>query len=168
MNLHPDELQTVLEPALNAMGFKLWGVEVISQQHYPLMKVYVEGNEGPINIGQIGQASHQVIDSLRLNGVNTEQMYLEVSSPGMNRRLFTLAQCEAYVGQMIVVKLRQALLGRQKYKGVLTAVTAGNLVMQPEDSESLDCPWDLVVKANVIADLRAYLTSEKGGKKGHE
>ncbi len=160
MNLHPDELQTVLEPALTALGYRLWGVEVIPQ-HHPLLKVYVEGSEGPINIGQIGQASHQVIDSLRLGGVNTEQIYLEVSSPGMNRRLFTLAQCEAYVGQEIVVKLRQALLGRQKYKGKLSAVIGNNLVIQPQDSEQVDCPWDLVVRANVVADLHAYLTSEK-------
>jgi ribosome maturation factor RimP len=166
MNLHPDELQTALEPALNALGFQLWGVEVISQ-HYPLLKVYVEGSEGPINIGQIGQASHQVIDSLRLGGVNTEQIYLEVSSPGMNRRLFTLAQCEAFVGQVIVVKLRQALLSRQRYKGVLIAIQGEQLLIQPQGEEQVECPWDLVVKANVVADLRAYLTSEKGGK-GHE
>ncbi|MGA2654546.1 MAG: ribosome maturation factor RimP [Gammaproteobacteria bacterium] len=165
MNLNEDGLQAVLAPALEAMGYCLWGVEVI-HQHHPLIKVYIEGTEGPINIGQIGQASHQVMDSLRLNGVDTTQVHLEVSSPGMNRRLFTLAQCEGYLGQVVVVKLRHALLGRQKYKGILKAVINDKLLLEPQDElEHLECPWELVQKVNVIADLRAYLTSEKGGKK---
>jgi ribosome maturation factor RimP len=166
MNLYSDELQAALAPILETMGYRLWGVEVIAQ-HYPLVKVYVEGSIGPITIGQIGQASHQVMDCLRLNGVDTNQMHLEVSSPGMNRRLFTLAQCEGFIGQVVVVKLRQALLGRQKYKGVLKAVMEDKLLIAPPDIEQVECPWDLVLRANVIADLRAYLTSEKGGK-SHE
>lgn len=160
MNLQPDELHALLEPPLAVLGYQLWGVEVILQ-HFPLLRVYVEGTSGAINIGQVGQASHQVIDSLRLAGVNTEHLQLEISSPGLNRRLFTLAQCEAFIGQEIVVKLRQTLLGRQRYKGILTAIKDENLLIQPQDLDPVECPWHNVAKANVVADLHAYLTSEK-------
>ncbi len=161
MNLQAEELQILLAPALASMECQLWGVEVIPQ-HHPLLRIYIDGlNSGAITIGQIGQASHKVIDALRLAGVNTELIHLEVSSPGVNRRLFTLAQCEALIGKEIAVKLRQSLLGRQKYKGVLTAVKGNQLSIQPSDSEQIECPWDLIARANVVADLQTYLTSEK-------
>jgi ribosome maturation factor RimP len=167
MNLQSDEIQAILEPALAAGGFEWVGMETISGQGRPLLRIYADLPGGGINARQLGEVGHLVIDNLRLAGIDTEAVRFEVSSPGLNRQLFTLKQCEAFVGQVIAVKLRQSIEGRGRYKGVLTAIKDEQLLIQPEAGLTPEgvtlvaCPWSDVIKANVVADLNKYLTSKK-------
>lgn len=160
MNLQVDEIQAILQPDLALLGYEWIGMEIITGPHKTIWRMYIDTLDGKINAGQLGEASRQIIDSLRLAGVETETLHFEVSSPGFNRRLFTLAQCEAFIGQVVAVKLRTSISGRQRYKGKLIAIENEQLMIQEEELP-IACPWHEIVKAHVIADLSAYLTSEK-------
>ncbi len=164
--MQADEIQAILQPALAQHGFELVGIEMASGPRRPLLRIFADIPGGGISALQLGAVGHHVLDSLRLAGMDTELFHFEVSSPGLNRRLFTLAQCLPYIGQVIAVKLRQTILGRQRYKGVLTAIQDENLLLTVQDTDtaeevSITCPWDQVIKATVVADLRKYLTAEK-------
>ena len=166
MNMQADEIHAILEPVLAQNGYELVGIEMVSGPRRPLLRIFVDIPGGGISAQQLGSAGHHVVDGLRLAGMETERYHFEVSSPGLNRRLFTLAQCQPYIGQMLALKLRQSILGRQRYKGVLTAIQEDQLLLTVTDTDAaqevvVTCPWDEVLKATVVADLRTYLTSEK-------
>mgnify|MGYP000067757340 FL=1 len=74
---------------------------------------------------------------------------LEVSSPGMDRPLYTLDQFERYAGHKVSLKLRMPFDGRRKFEGVLKGIEGNDVVMVVDDSEYL-FPVDSIDKANVV------------------
>jgi ribosome maturation factor RimP len=74
---------------------------------------------------------------------------LEVSSPGMDRRLFTLDQCAAYSGEPVEVRLRRPFEGRRRVSGVLRGVEDGDIVVYADEHEYL-LPFGDIEKARLI------------------
>ena len=79
----------------------------------------------------------------------TNEYLLEVSSPGLDRPLFTPAHFAAVVGQKIEVKLAIPQDGRRKFKGVLTAIEDDMLIVEV-DGKPFSLLMDNVDKANVV------------------
>jgi ribosome maturation factor RimP len=76
---------------------------------------------------------------------------LEISSPGLDRPLFTLEQCGRYVGRNIRLRLRSKLQGRRKITGSLAELHDDVLVID-ESGTRFDVPADMIEKANLVAD----------------
>jgi ribosome maturation factor RimP len=73
---------------------------------------------------------------------------LEVSSPGLDRRLFELEQYARFAGEQIDLKLRVPFEGRRRIQGILKGVEDEDIVVQVDDHEYL-LPFDQVDKARV-------------------
>ena len=83
----------------------------------------------------------------------SQEYTLEVSSPGMDRPLFTLEQYVAYTGHIIDVRLRMPFDGRRKFKGQLVGIEEQDIVMRVDDHEYL-LPIELIDKANVVPQFK--------------
>lgn len=145
-------VQDLLEPVITAMGYELLGIEFISQGRHSLLRIYLDKPEG-IVIEDCEKVSRQVSAVLDVEDPISGQYTLEVSSPGLDRPLFTLAQCERFVGEQVNLRLHTPLEGRKKFKGQLSAVTDGKLVVEV-DGKSYEIPFDLMEKANLVSDIK--------------
>jgi ribosome maturation factor RimP len=75
---------------------------------------------------------------------------LEVSSPGLDRRLFTLEQCARYVGSVIKVKCTpEAPQARKRFKGRLAAVEEECLVLE-DGADTARLPFSQVATAHLV------------------
>jgi ribosome maturation factor RimP len=74
-----------------------------------------------------------------------------VSSPGLDRLLFTLDQMRQYVGATVKLRLTENFEGRRNYSGVLTEVLNDEIVLVTGESRYV-FPYESVDKANVVAD----------------
>jgi ribosome maturation factor RimP len=72
-----------------------------------------------------------------------------VSSPGMDRPLFTIEQFAKHVGEQVKIKLRSPFDGRRNFQGLLRGVEEQDVVVLVDDHEFL-LPIDLIDKANII------------------
>jgi ribosome maturation factor RimP len=72
-----------------------------------------------------------------------------VSSPGMDRPLYTLAQFEEYIDSDVSIRLRTSFEGRRKFLGRLMGVEDGDVVLMVEEHDYL-LPFDQIDKANVV------------------
>jgi ribosome maturation factor RimP len=142
------QIADLLEPTINAMGLQLWGVEHLSQGRYSVLRIYIESAEG-IAIEDCEQVSRQVSAILDVEDPLTGEYTLEVSSPGADRRLFTLAQFEQFTGNEVDVKLKTPLEGRRKFKGQLTGVAGQNISVRI-DGEEYQCPFEEIERANIV------------------
>src|SRR3546814_2578352 len=79
---------------------------------------------------------------------------LEVSSPGIDRPLYTPAQFALYVGQQIKLSLRLPQDGRRRFQGVIKAVDTQSVILQVDD-QTLSVAFTNVEKARVVPDLVA-------------
>ena len=141
------QLEEMLEPTVKAMGFALWGIEYNSQGRHSVLRVYIERDSG-ITADDCAAVSTQISGILDVEDPITGEYTLEVSSPGMDRRLFTLEQYPGYVGEIVDIQLRSPFDGRRKFKGVLKGIEGADVVVQIDDEEFL-LPHDEIDKARV-------------------
>jgi len=142
----------LLEPVITAMGYELLGIEYISQGRHSLLRIYLDKPEG-IVVEDCEKVSRQVSAVLDVEDPISGQYTLEVSSPGLDRPLFTLAQCERFVGEQVNLRLHAPHQGRKRFKGLLSAVSDGQIAVEV-DGNVYEIPFDLVEKANLIPDVK--------------
>ena len=82
-----------------------------------------------------------------------ERFALEVSSPGLDRRLRKPAHFAAALGQEIVVKLTTAHDGRRNFRGVLVAAGPDSITVESADGENATLPLTALAKAHVVYDF---------------
>lgn len=143
-----EQLQALLAPVVEALGYECWGLEFISQGRHSLLRVYIDRPEG-ILIEDCETVSRQVSGVLDVEDPISGEYTLEVSSPGMDRPLFTLEQFARYVGEQVKIRLRIPFERRRNFQGVLRGVEEQDVVVLVDDHEYL-LPVDSIDKANII------------------
>lgn len=146
------QLTDLVAPVAETLGFKLWGLELVSHGKSSLVRIYIDSPEG-ITVDDCARVSRQVSSVFDVEDPIAGEYTLEVSSPGMDRPLFELEQFRQFIGEQVKVRLRTAYEGRRKFAGTLTAVEDDDVVVAIEDDEYL-LPFDLIDKANVVPTFK--------------
>lgn len=139
----------LIEPTVQALGLELWGVEHIAQGKYSLLRIYIDRAEEGVKIEDCEAVSHQVSGLLDVEDPIKGEYTLEVSSPGMDRPLFTPAQFQRFTGSEISLRLHKPVDGRRKYKGVIVKVD-GNIISLRLDEDEQLIDHSNIEKANIV------------------
>ncbi len=149
MKLDP-QLQARLEKVVNSMGYTWWGYERTSQGNLSVLRFYIDSPNG-VTIDACAEVSRQVSALLDVESTFQGRYVLEVSSPGIERPLFTLAQFQQYVGHTVNVKLTVPIHQRRRYKGTLTQVDEEKITVQVEgETEAAVLPFNAIEKAHLV------------------
>ena len=143
---------SMFSPAVSGLGFELWGVEYIGQGKHSVLRLYIDSENG-VTLDDCTEVSHQVSGILEVEDPIKGQYNLEVSSPGLDRPLFTTEQFARYVGSKVKVRLRQAVLGRRKFTAMIDAVEGDEIVLVDETGEAISVHMSDIEKANVEPEL---------------
>ena len=142
------QLQVILAPAVTALGYEFWGLEYLTHGRQAVLRVFIDSPNG-IGVEDCAKVSRQLSAVLDVEDPITIEYTLEVSSPGMDRPLFTLEQYQRYVGENVKIRLRSPFEGRRNFSGRLVGVEAEEVVMVVEDHEYL-LPIELIDKAELV------------------
>lgn len=146
-------LNALIEPVVTAMGFELWGIEHLAQGKHSRLVVYIDSPDG-ITVDHCADVSRQISGILDVEDPIPGQYQLEVSSPGMDRPLFTLDQFERYKGNTVSLRLSAPFGGRRKFKGLLAGVEGDEVLLQL-DGEEYCFPIDGIDQARVVPQFDA-------------
>lgn len=141
----------LVQPVVTAMGYTLWGIEHLKQGRHSLLRIYIDKADG-ITLSDCEQVSRQVTGILDVEDPIQGAYHLEVSSPGLDRLLFTLEQLAAYTGEMARLNLSTRLDGRRKLTGRL-AGTDDRHVQIEVDGNRLTVPADLIEHARLVPEI---------------
>jgi ribosome maturation factor RimP len=148
LNSATAKINELIRPTVEALSLDLWGIELLQQGKAATLRIYIESDAG-ITIDDCEKVSRQVSALLDVEDPITGEYTLEVSSPGLDRPLFTVSQFAAFAGEVVNIKLRSPLDGRRKFKGSITAID-GNQICVNVDGEEFTLDHDDVEKANVV------------------
>ncbi|OZB05621.1 MAG: ribosome maturation factor RimP [Idiomarina sp. 34-48-12] len=143
-----DRLFDMLEPAVAALGFTLWGVEFVRAGKHSTLRVYIDHEDG-VSVDNCADVSHQVSAILDVEDPINSEYFLEVSSPGMERPFFKANQYADYLGETAAVELTMAQQGKRKFKGVIAAVD-GDYIEFNIDGETLKVAQSSIKKAHLV------------------
>lgn len=141
-------LQEMLKPIVESLGCELWGIDHISQGKHSTLRIYIEREEG-VTVDDCAAVSHQISGILDVEDPISGVYTLEVSSPGMDRPLFTLEQFGAFAGSKVQIRLRVPFDGRRNFKGILNGIEGEDILLVVDDEEFL-LPIDLIDRAQII------------------
>lgn len=141
------QIEDMLQPAVTAMGYELWGVEYLPQGKHSVVRIYIDSPAG-ITVDDCAAVSGQVSGILDVEDPISGEYTLEVSSPGMDRLLFKLEQYSGYVGEVLDVRLRSAVERRRRFKGILKSIEGEDIVIEVDNYE-FSLPYGAIEKARV-------------------
>jgi len=141
----------VIGPAVEALGYELLGVELSGGGGQARLCVYVDSPEG-ITVTDCERVSHQVSGVLDVEDPIRGHYVLEVSSPGLDRPLFTLAHFQRYVGERARITFKVPFQGRKRLHGVIRRV-ADDCVVIVEDDQEWQVPVERIARARLVPDV---------------
>ena len=149
MYIQNQKLHDLLDPEITAMGFDLLGIELSNSDSVSFLRIYIDKSEG-INIDDCVLVSQQLTGLLDVNNPIKGKYNLEVSSPGLDRPLFTDEQLKKHIGQIVMIKLHEKYKGKRRIIGKIEAVEDLEIVIKCNESKE-NIPLDLINKANLVA-----------------
>ena len=151
MHRQHNELIELLEPVVSALGYEMLGIEYFKQKDGSMLRLYIDNDAG-ITIEDCTRVNHQVIGVLDVHDPIKEKYFLEISSPGLDRPLFTLAQFQRFLGEKVKVKLHEKIEERRKIKGVIKEVEE-TAVLINEDGVDYLIPADVIDSAHLVPEI---------------
>ncbi|WP_428240204.1 ribosome maturation factor RimP [Gynuella sp.] len=148
MSVKQQVLEQLTRPVVEGLGFIFWGLEYIPQGNRSLLRIYIDHEEG-IDVEDCATVSRQISSVLDVEDPIQSNYTLEVSSPGMDRVLFTLEQFAVYKGHEIEIRLSRPFEGRKKFKGLLNGVEDSDVLLVIEEEEYV-LPFEQIEKARII------------------
>jgi ribosome maturation factor RimP len=140
-----EELHASIEAALAA---KFPDVEVVDLElrgaPAATLTVFID-RPGGVDLDLCAAVS-EALDEVR------ERFALEVSSPGLDRRLRKPAHFAAAVGKEVVVRLATAHDGRRVFRGLLVAAQPDSITLE-SGGERVTLPLAALAKAHVVYDF---------------
>ena len=138
----------LIDTTIQALGLDLWGVELLQQGKYSLLRIYIEREEG-VTIEDCEKVSRQISALMDVEDPIAGEYTLEVSSPGIDRPLFWIEHYSQYVGSEVDLKLRRPLDGRRKFKGQIIKVSGDIVGLLVEGSE-YNLEFSDIEKASIV------------------
>ncbi len=145
-----EKVKALIEPVVTAMGYELVGVEYITQRR-PTLRVYIDV-PGGIQVSDCQRVSEQIGALLDVEDPIPGAYDLEVSSPGLDRPLFTPAHFERFAGHRVRIRMRVPIGGRRRFTGTLLGIQ-GDVVRLREGGEEFALPLADIEKANVVPEF---------------
>ncbi len=142
---------------LGPMGCYVVDVEVEASLTAPLFRFFVDTFKGGITVRQVDSCSRVFRDYLEA-GPQGEDFSLEVSSPGIQRRIGRARDFRRFVGKEAKVRLRSPIGGKRKFTGTIVRADDAAVTLQV-DTEEMVLPYPRLARANLTED---YSRLEEG------
>jgi len=146
-----DTLAALLTPLIEGLGYELWELEYSPGRGNGFLRLYLDAEAG-ITLEDCERVSRAVSELLDAEDPIPGQYTLEVSSPGLERPLRTAGQFGRFVGETVFVETMQAVEGRRRFKGALTAAGAETVEVEV-DGKRWTLPISGIRKAHLAPDV---------------
>jgi len=153
-----DRLEALLTPIIDDLGYEFVGLEYSSNPKNRLLRVYIDKPDSGIDVDDCAEVSREISAVMDVEEPITGQYTLEVSSPGIERPLFTAAHFERFVGETAKIQMLAPIDGRRRFKGQIVAVE-GDDVRLKVDGQDVVLNVAGMDKAKLAPDLDALLAN---------
>ena len=146
-----EELTRLLEPTVERLGYELADLELRLAGRDSVIRVFIDKPEG-VGLEDCEAVSRQVSALLDVEDPVPGHYVLEVSSPGLDRKLTKPAHYQRYVGDDIRVQLRFPIEGRRKFRGKLLSANDEAIEIDV-DGQSHELPLATIDTARLVPSL---------------
>lgn len=133
--------QTVFDmaaPIAEAQGCYIYDVEFVKEGAAWFLRVYADREDGGISLDECEEISRALSGELDKTDPIAQNYFLEVSSPGIERRLREPSHFERYTGETVDVGLYKPIDGEKHITAELAGFDNGIIKLLREDGSELE------------------------------
>ena len=144
-----DQVREIAERVGSSEGLEIVDVQLLGGGGTRVLRIFIDKPQG-VTHADCEFISQQVGTILDVEDVIPGARYtLEVSSPGVERKLSRPQDFERFVGQKVKIALRQPVENQRHWVGALKSFAEGIITLEPSPGHSVQFPLDQVEKANL-------------------
>jgi len=144
------QLTELLQPLVEDLGYEFVGLEYTGQGKNAVLRIYIDHADG-IGLGDCSQVSHEVAALLDVEDPIAGHYNLEISSPGLDRPLFTPEQYQRFAGEQVKLNLFAPEQGRRKFSGRILEVQGETLKLE-QDGVEYALNFNNIASARLVPD----------------
>jgi len=153
-------LEELIQPLAVSQGLELVELEL----HRPkrgksILRLFLD-REGGITLEEIARVSRLVGGLLDVYDLIPESYHLEVSSPGLTRKLKKPEDYQRYTGRLARITTRGVLNGKQVFRGILQGVENDEVSLK-EGETVYHLPLAEIARARLDLDMKTNLKGDK-------
>jgi len=158
-----DRIKEIIKPIADERGYGLVDVAYKREGGKFVLRIVADA-PGGITMEECARLNSELSELLDTEGVIEEEYTLEVSSPGLDRRLKKDEDFLWAVGKKVKVTTYAPLEGRNVFSGVLVGLGAGTVVVE-ESGASTEIPREKIASAKVNEIASAPAAPRNDGRK---
>ncbi len=153
------QIERLILPVLSEYNFQLVDVEIVRGRNRSILRIYID-KIGGITVDDLAEFNNRIGDTIDAEGIFDHSYTLEVSSPGLNRRIRYPVDFNHYRGREIRIKTHKKIDGSNQISGTLLGMEGDDVAVRKGDRMIFIHP-DNIDHANLIYDWG----DSNGGKK---
>ena len=155
------KIEELVQPLAVSQGLELVDLELMrARRGRSILRLFLDRVGGGITIEEITRISRVVGDLLDVHDLIPESYHLEVSSPGLTRKLKSPEDYRRYVGRLVRITTRQARDGKQVFRGILQGLENDEVRLQ-EGGAVYRLPLPEIARARLDLDMKNNLKGDK-------
>ncbi len=146
-------IRQLLGPILGSLGLSLWDMEF--QKHGPqwLLRIYIDRETSGVTLNDCETVSRDLGAALDVEDIIPHAYTLEVSSPGLDRKLTKPEHFIRFAGSAIKVKTYQQINGQRVFHGKLIGLAGETLRVELETGTVMEIPFRDIAKASLEVEF---------------
>lgn len=171
-----DKIRIIIMPVIEALDYELWGCTFHGAGRNSLLRIYIEHKaqenheRDAITLDDCAKVSDEISAVLDVADIINGNYTLEISSPGMDRCLFTQEQYARFIGSLVAIKLTAPMSfineenssvtqerKQRNYNGKIISVDDSNIVLEiankTNNLATISIPFAYIEKANIIPEF---------------
>ena len=151
-SLVADRVRQISASVAGESGIELVHVEIAGTKRDAVLRIYID-KEGGVTLDDCGNISRKIEDVLDAEDFIPSRYVLEVSSPGIERQLYSLADFVKFTGHLVKVKTKDEIDGQKTFVGPITSVEGETITVDDRTKGIVSFEYSGVDKANLKIDL---------------
>ncbi len=147
-----ERIDKIAAGAAKENGVDLVYSEIVGGRRNMIVRIYIDKPEG-VTIEDCSIVSHAVEAVIDADDFIPSPYVLEISSPGLERPLFSIGDFERYTGKKANVKTADPVDGQANFNGRIAAVEGSEIVFDDKTKGTVRLPFETISKANLRVDL---------------
>ncbi len=154
------QVKTFAEIVAKEHGVELVHTEILGAKRDSIVRLFIDKDNG-VTIDDCARFSSAVEERLDAEDTIPWAYVLEVSSPGIERGLYSLKDFVRFAGETARIKTSVEHNGQRNFSGLIKAVDKDVVLFEDRVSGLIEIPYEEVEKANLKMDFGKELKGRK-------
>ena len=133
-----NKVENLIKEPIEKLGYELYDVEYAKEAKNFFLRIYIDSPKG-ISLNDCEAVSNEINDLLDKENIISEQYFLEVSSPGIEKVLRKESHLKNNIGELVEVKLfKKDDRANKIYEGTLKSFDEKQVIIETEEEIAIE------------------------------